>query len=132
MTKRVTVSTSDRSAFVDITDHAVRLIAESGVREGSCLIYSPHTTCGVTINENADPDVKVDLLTGLDSIAPWENRYRHAEGNSAAHIKAGLMGFSTEIPVADGRLLLGTWQSIYLCEFDGPRRRTVVLQVREF
>jgi secondary thiamine-phosphate synthase enzyme len=132
MTKRVTISTPDRSAFIDITDHVVRLIAESGVREGSCLIYSPHTTCGVTINENADPDVKVDLLTGLDSIAPWENQYRHAEGNSAAHIKAGLMGFSTEIPVADGRLLLGTWQSIYLCEFDGPRRRTVVLQVREF
>jgi secondary thiamine-phosphate synthase enzyme len=132
MTKRVTISTPDRSAFIDITDHVVRLIAESGVREGSCLIYSPHTTCGVTINENADPDVKVDLLTGLDSIAPWENQYRHAEGNSAAHIKAGLMGFSTEVPVADGRLLLGTWQSIYLCEFDGPRRRTVVLQVREF
>lgn len=96
-----------------------------GLRDGVVTVFIPHTTCGVTINENADPDVVTDMLAALERMVPWQANYRHGEGNSAAHLKASLMGFSAQVLVAGGRLQLGTWQGIYLCEFDGPRTREV-------
>ncbi len=125
----VSVQTSGRNDMVDITDKVVSAVRESGIRDGICIVYIPHTTCAVTINENADPSVKQDILTELDKIVPWKDGYRHLEGNSAAHIKAGMFGFSQTIPVTGGRLPLGTWQGIYLCEFDGPRSRTVQIEL---
>jgi secondary thiamine-phosphate synthase enzyme len=130
MIKRISVRTNARSEFVDITAETAAFIRESGVQEGSCLVYCPHTTCGITVNENADPDVSADIIRELDSVVPWNHGYRHSEGNSAAHIKASLTGSSALIPIDRGELLLGIWQALYLCEFDGPRTRTVVLQVR--
>jgi secondary thiamine-phosphate synthase enzyme len=112
--------------FVDITRQVEAALQAAGVRTGLCLIFVAHTTAGITINENADPDVVADMLAGLDKMVP-QLAYRHAEGNSPAHIKASLMGSSVSVPVKDGRLYLGTWQGIYLCEFDGPRRRTVAV-----
>lgn len=116
--------------FVDITRKVEAALQEAGVQSGVCLIFVPHTTAGITINENADPDVVTDMLAGLDNIVPRLD-YRHAEGNSPAHIKASLLGSSVTVPVRDGRLYLGTWQGIYLCEFDGPRRRTVAVSCME-
>jgi secondary thiamine-phosphate synthase enzyme len=98
-------------------------VTDSGVKTGLCHVYVPHTTAGVFINENADPDVMADVLATLDALVPWDNHYRHAEGNAAAHIKAVLMGSSQTIPVRNGRLALGRWQGIYFAEFDGPRER---------
>jgi len=125
------VATQRREEFVDITAQVAQALAESGLREGAVLVYSPHTTAGVTINEGADPDVKRDMLAHLAALVPQDGgpaRFRHAEGNSDAHIKTSLMGPSQLIPVSASRLQLGTWQKIYLCEFDGPRRRTVLVQ----
>jgi secondary thiamine-phosphate synthase enzyme len=125
------VDTTRREEFVDITASVAQALAESGLVEGAVLVYSPHTTAGVTINEGADPDVKRDMLAHLAALVPLDggpSRFRHAEGNSDAHIKTSLMGPSQLIPVSGGRLQLGTWQKIYLCEFDGPRRRTVLVQ----
>lgn len=100
----------------------------SGLREGMCHVYCPHTTAGLTINENADPDVRHDMLLALEKVVPSDDAsYRHAEGNSAAHVKASLMGFTVSLPIVDGRLALGTWQGVYLCEFDGPRQRHVTV-----
>jgi secondary thiamine-phosphate synthase enzyme len=99
------------------------------IEEGMCLVYSQHTTCGITVNENADPDVKRDMLQEIDKIVPFEDDYHHLEGNSATHIKSTLVGSSVTIPVSKGTLLLGTWQGIYLCEFDGPRNRHVTIQI---
>jgi secondary thiamine-phosphate synthase enzyme len=119
------VRTSTRTHFVDITA-AVRNAASSlGLKSGVVTVFVPHTTAGITINENADSDVVADMQAGLERFVPWNAGYRHSEGNSAAHIKASLMGSSVRVPVEDGRLLLGTWQAIYLCEFDGPRSRDV-------
>jgi secondary thiamine-phosphate synthase enzyme len=123
------VRTRSRSEFIDITSPVSEAIAQAGAVSGICQVYIPHTTAGVTINENADPDVTRDIISTLDETIPWNNRYRHAEGNSAAHIKASLMGFSATIPVSDGQLVLGTWQCIYFCEFDGPRTRRVVVNL---
>jgi secondary thiamine-phosphate synthase enzyme len=100
---------------------------KSGIREGLCLLFVPHTTAAITINENADPDVVRDLLVTLERLVPRHGDYRHGEGNSDAHLKASLMGFSCQIPVSGGRLALGTWQGIYFCEFDGPRRRQLCI-----
>jgi len=125
------VATTRREEFVDITASVSQALAESGLAEGAVLVYSPHTTAGVTINEGADPDVKRDMLAHLAALVPPDggsSRFRHAEGNSDAHIKTSLMGPSQLVPVSGGRLQLGTWQKIYLCEFDGPRRRTVLVQ----
>jgi len=122
------VATHSRSEMVDITGLVRDAVGASGIRDGICQVFVPHTTAGVTINENADPDVKEDLIGALDRIVPWRNNYRHMEGNSAAHLKASLMGFSALIPVSEGRLVLGTWQCVYFCEFDGPRKRNVVIQ----
>lgn len=125
----IRVATHTRSELYDITQQVAKLVSESGVHEGICLVHSPHTTCGITVNEDADPDVRRDMLKGLDSMVPWEQGFQHGEGNSAAHIKTSLMGTSAMIPISEGRLALGTWQGIYLCEFDGPRQRSVQIQV---
>lgn len=129
ITELLRVQTGSHSEFNDITGRIRSFLKSNNVREGLCTVYIPHTTCGVTINENADPDVKVDMLMELNKIVPLSDRYRHMEGNSAAHIKSSLMGFSVTVPVIDGDLALGTWQGIYLCEFDGPRSRTVRVSV---
>jgi secondary thiamine-phosphate synthase enzyme len=127
MTRKFTVRTKSRSHFVDITEDIQKALESSGTNNGVCHVFVTHTTAGVTINENADPDVKADIINSLDDIVPWVSRYRHFEGNSAAHIKASLMGFSVSVPVENGKLVLGTWQCIYFCEFDGPRSRNVIV-----
>ncbi|MFP4619583.1 MAG: secondary thiamine-phosphate synthase enzyme YjbQ, partial [Spirochaetaceae bacterium] len=104
---------------------------KSGIGDGMCTVFIPHTTCGVTLNENADPSVRSDIRMELDKIVPLQDGYAHMEGNSAAHIKASLMGSSVSIPLQNGDLMLGTWQGIYLCEFDGPRTRSVVVTLGE-
>ncbi|RKX85100.1 MAG: YjbQ family protein [Spirochaetes bacterium] len=129
ITELIGVQTGSHSEFNDITHKIEAFITKHNVKEGLCHIYIPHTTCGVTINENADPDVKKDMLMELGKIVPLSDGYSHMEGNSAAHIKSSLMGFSLSVPVLEGRLLLGTWQGIYLCEFDGPRNRKVRISV---
>jgi len=108
----------------DITQRVKKTLAENGVQEGICTVYCPHTTAAITINENADPDVVTDLLIGLEKAFPDRADFRHAEGNSAAHVKASCVGASETLIVSQGRLLLGAWQGIYFCEFDGPRQRT--------
>jgi secondary thiamine-phosphate synthase enzyme len=124
-----TVQTEAHCAFVTIDRQVQQAVDRSGVREGVATVFVPHTTAGVTINENADPDVVRDMKAQLDRMVPWRGDYQHGEGNSAAHIKASMMGFSQQVLVRDGTLAFGTWQSIYFCEFDGPRRRKVWVQV---
>jgi secondary thiamine-phosphate synthase enzyme len=119
------VRTSYRDEFVDITERVQEAVEELGLRDGFALVYVPHTTAGVTINEGADPAVRRDLLKALARIVPQDEAYEHAEGNSPAHVKASLMGSSVLVPVERGTLKLGRWQSVYLCEFDGPRSRSV-------
>lgn len=119
-----------REGFYDITSEVAEAVAESGVQDGLCLVHSPHTTAGITINENADPDVLHDLLLGLDRAFPDRPEFRHGEGNSAAHLKTSCMGPGQTIIVKNGRLLLGTWQGIYFCEFDGPRQRRFQVYVK--
>lgn len=127
--KELSVRTSQREEMIDIT-HLVRDFAkEAGIADGICRVFVPHTTCGLLINENADPDVARDILDALRMLAPATANYRHVEGNSPAHIKSSLVGCSQTLMVANGRLCLGTWQGIFLCEFDGPRQRKVWVQV---
>lgn len=120
---------TQREGFSNITRDVAESIALSGVREGLCVIYCPHTTAGITINENADPDVVRDMLLGLDRAFPDRADFRHAEGNSTAHLKATCVGSSATVIVHDGVPLLGTWQGIYFCEFDGPRKRRYYVSV---
>ncbi len=120
----ITVKTRRRTELVAITEAVARAARALGRQEGVVTVFIPHTTAGVTINENADPDVAADFERAMETLVPWENGYAHAEGNSAAHVRASLMGSSVTVPVAEGRLRLGTWQGVYLCEFDGPRTRT--------
>ncbi len=127
--KEIGVRTTQHCQLVNIDREVEQVVAESGVKEGICHVYVPHTTAGVTINENADPDVVADMKDILDRLVPWSGGYAHAEGNSAAHVKASLMGFSQTVPIHHGRLAYGTWQSLYFCEFDGPRTRKVLVQV---
>ena len=115
--------THRRCEFVDITGQVQQAVDKAKLREGAALVFVAHTTAGVTINENADPAVVTDMLGELERLVPREGNYRHAEGNSDAHCKASLMGLSLTVPVQGGRLVLGTWQGIYFCEFDGPRTR---------
>ena len=123
---QIDVSTGSRSQLVEITGGVADAVEKSGVQSGTCHVYVPHTTAGLTINENADPDVARDILADLARLVPAEGDYRHAEGNSDAHIKASLVGFSAMVPVVDGRLALGTWQGIYLFEQRArPHRREV-------
>ena len=126
---RLTVDTSEHTQMVDITDMIRKAVADSGVMDGICTVFVPHTTAAVTINENADPDVVRDFTTEINKIVPWEDGYRHMEGNSAAHLKASMIGFSEQIIIDDGRLVLGTWQGIWFCEYDGPRRRSVYVKL---
>ncbi len=125
------VATRERTQMVDITSEVNRIVAKSGVVEGICHLFVPHTTAGLTINENADPTVTADILMELNKIIPFEDGYRHSEGNSVAHIKSSLTGVSLSVFVTGGRLLLGTWQGVYFCEYDGPRRRKVLIKVIE-
>lgn len=115
--------------LVDITAEVTEAISESGVNEGICIVYCPHTTAAITINENADPDVKTDFIAGLDTIFPDMASFRHAEGNSDAHLKSSAVGASETIIVTAGKPLLGTWQAVYFCEFDGPRNRKFYVKV---
>jgi len=124
------IRTAGRSQLVDITPQVCAAVRAAGVTGGVAVVYCPHTTAGITVNEGADPAVSRDILMRLDELYPWEHSlYRHGEGNSAAHLKASAVGASQVIPVADGELLLGTWQAIYFCEFDGPRERTFQVKV---
>ena len=126
----IEVRTTERTELVPITDIVRNAVRESGAEVGLCTVYVPHTTAAVTINENADPTVPRDILHVVDRIIPFaDTGYGHAEGNSAAHIKASLFGSSESIPFRDGRLVLGTWQGIYFCEFDGPRTRKVFIKI---
>jgi secondary thiamine-phosphate synthase enzyme len=129
--QQVCVETRRYRDFVDVTEEVQRVVAASGVSEGICLVYSPHTTASVTVNENADPDVVADLLRAYVDLLGDERRFRHAEGNSGGHALASLVGPSVALPVTGGRLALGRWQGVYLCEWDGPRRRTLTVQVLE-
>jgi secondary thiamine-phosphate synthase enzyme len=131
MLDELKVRTSQHREFVDITEQVQRFISGSGVSEAIVLVFSPHTTAAVTLNENADPDVVTDLIGVFEDLLGDERRFRHAEGNSGAHALASLVGPSVMVPVHDGRLQLGQWQAIYLCEFDGPRRRTLTVQLIE-
>ncbi len=127
---RFTVSTMQRDQFVEITDRVRQHVQQSGILSGTVTVFVPHTTAGVTINENADPDVVHDMLLTLKRLIPQNSAgFRHAERNSDSHVKASMMGSSCHVIINDGQLVLGTWQGIYLCEFDGPRTRSVVLQV---
>lgn len=125
----VAVRTTQHTQFVNIDREVQRVVEQSGVREGLVHVYVPHTTAGVTINENADPDVVKDIIAALDRAVPWNAGYAHAEGNAAAHVKASMMGFSQTVPVSGGRLAFGTWQTLYFCEFDGPRSRQIIVTV---
>lgn len=127
----IPVRTSAHTQMIDITGEVKKLVAGSGVKSGICMIYVPHTTAAVTINENADPDVVRDFTMEIDKIVPWEDGYRHMEGNSAAHLKASVMGFSELIIIENGNLLLGTWQGIYFLEYDGARNRKVYVKLME-
>ncbi|MGD9559282.1 MAG: secondary thiamine-phosphate synthase enzyme YjbQ [Oscillospiraceae bacterium] len=118
-----------KDEWVMITGEVRRAVQEAGVQAGLCLVYCPHTTAGITVNENADPDVVRDLKLALEASFPDRPEFRHFEGNSAAHLKASVIGTSVALPVQGGQLQLGRWQGIYFCEFDGPRRRTVHIQV---
>ncbi len=118
-----TLPTKKRECLVDITFQVKQFVRQSGVKEGLCVVYVPHTTAGVTINENADPDVCLDFTDFLSDLVPESPAFKHVEGNSDSHIKASLMGASTTIPISNGALVLGVWQAIYFCEFDGPRTR---------
>lgn len=123
--KTLSISTREHTEFVNITAQVQAAVDELGLKAGSVTVFVPHTTAGITLNENADPDVVADITAVLETLVPWRGRYRHGEGNSAAHVKASLMGASVRVPLENGRLRLGTWQAIYFCEFDGPRSRHV-------
>jgi secondary thiamine-phosphate synthase enzyme len=124
------VSTSQRDQFIDITRDVQQIVNDEAVQSGQAIVYIPHTTAGITINENADPDVVHDMLKQLDAMVPWRQPfYRHAEGNSASHVKASMMGSSVTVLIEDGNLVLGTWQGIWFCEFDGPRHRKVHIKL---
>lgn len=121
----LTVKSTDKTELIDISSEIRDIVESSGIKEGHCLLYVPHTTAAVTINESADPSVKTDILMILNQIIPWKAGYRHLEGNSPAHVKATVVGTSELIPIENYRLVLGTWQGIFFCEFDGPRTRKV-------
>ena len=122
------VASGRRTEFIDITPEVQKALDRSGLKEGQVTVFVPHTTAGVTINEGADPSVQEDILNSLNQVIPFKGAYHHREGNSPAHIKASLMGASLTVLVEEGRLLLGTWQAIFFCEFDGPRSRKVFFQ----
>ena len=127
---RLNIQTAKHTQMIDVTELIRKAVEDSGVREGVCTVFIPHTTAAVTINENADPDVVRDITAEIDKLVPWEDGYHHADGNSAAHLKASMIGFSQQIIIDGGKPVLGTWQGIYFCEYDGPRRRNVYVKLR--
>ena len=129
MNTEISLKSRSRNEFVNITQEVQNAVNKSGIKDGICHIFVPHTTAGVTINEAADPDVVEDIQRQLDKIAPADGNYRHAEGNSDAHIKASITGSSQAVFIENGRLKLGTWQGIFFCEFDGPRNRKVWVKI---
>lgn len=130
MLKKWTIHTTKRDEMIDITHLVQSFVTEQRVDEGAAIIYCPHTTAGITINENADPDVKRDMIRRFDEVYPWHHSLdRHMEGNTAAHMKASTVGASAHVIITNGKLLLGTWQGIYFCEFDGPRTRTFYVKL---
>jgi len=132
MVHQIKLTTVKHEQMIDITAQVQEAINREKATEGMVLVYCPHTTAGITINENADPDVVHDLLMRLDELYPWKHPgYRHGEGNSASHLKASTIGASQLVPVAAGALLLGTWQGIYFCEFDGPRQRSFYVKIQK-
>ena len=129
MLKEITIKTNTQTQILDITTQVQKVVSESGITEGLCCVFVPHTTAGVTINENADPSVKQDIVMELNKVIPFDDNYSHLEGNSAAHIKASIIGSSVNIPLKNNNLLLGTWQGICFCEFDGPRTRKFYVKI---
>jgi len=129
MIQKLRVRTSAKTELINISESVREAVREAEVKDGICFIFIPHTTAALTINENADPNVPKDILTAINKLIPFQDRYEHMEGNSAAHIKATLVGFSQTVFVESGRLVLGTWQGIFFCEFDGPREREVYIHV---
>lgn len=125
MLKKFSIQTNNRSQMIEVTAEVQEVVNEWNIQDGGVIVYCPHTTAGITINENADPDVKSDMIRRFDEVYPWNHQLdRHMEGNTAAHMKASTVGASQYVIISEGRLLLGTWQGIYFCEFDGPRNRT--------
>ncbi|UTR15665.1 secondary thiamine-phosphate synthase enzyme YjbQ [Salipaludibacillus sp. LMS25] len=132
MFKKLAITTGARDEMKDITKEVQQVVNESGVQTGVVYIYCAHTTAGITINENADPDVKHDMLMRWDEVYPWHHdKYRHTEGNTASHLKASTTGTSQMVIIDNGQLILGTWQGIYFCEFDGPRQRNAYVKIIE-
>lgn len=129
MLKEIIIKTNTQTQILDITTQVQKVVGESGIAEGLCCVFVSHTTAGVTINENADPSVKQDIVMELNKVIPFDDNYSHLEGNSAAHIKASIIGSSVNIPVKNNYLLLGTWQGICFCEFDGPRQRHFYIKI---
>lgn len=129
-TIRLNVKTTAHTQMLDVTAQIQKAVTDSGVRDGICTVFVPHTTAAVTINENADPDVVRDFTTEINKIVPWEDGYHHMEGNSAAHLKSSMIGFSEQVIIEDGRLVLGVWQGIYFCEYDGPRNRKLMVKIQ--
>lgn len=129
MLRYIEIKSKARTEFIDITDEVKTLLATTNIRSGICYVFVPHTTAGVTINEGADPAVQRDINTFLNQRVPTDMYYTHSEGNSDAHIKSSLVGSSQAVPIEGGKLILGTWQAIYLCEFDGPRQRKVAVKL---
>jgi len=129
MITEIKIPTHSRSELIDISGVVQKTVTDSGITSGLCIVFVPHTTAAVTINEGADPAVKSDIVAELDKVIPWNDVYAHGEGNSAAHIKASLFGSSETVLVDGGRMVLGTWQSIYFCEFDGPRSRKAYIKI---
>ena len=128
MVKYINIKSRTRTELIDITEKVQDMLKETGIESGICCLFVPHTTAAVTINEGADPSVQRDILAVLNKLIPFEGDYHHREGNSAAHIKAALTGISQHVLIDEGRLVLGTWQSIFFCEFDGPRHRRIALK----
>lgn len=130
MIKKFMMNTQKRDDMINITNDVQTFITESGIQEGLALVYCPHTTAGITINENADPDVKKDMLRRFDELYPWNHTLDlHAEGNTAAHLKSSTVGASQHLIIHKGSLVLGTWQGVYFCEFDGPRERQYFIKL---
>ena len=128
---KLDITTNAHTEMKDITRLIQKAVTDSGVKDGICTVFVPHTTAAITINENADPDVVRDFTKEINKIVPWEDGYHHAEGNSAAHLKSSMIGFSEQLIIDKGRLVLGTWQGIYFCEFDGPRHRHIYVKIME-
>ena len=131
MVKELIINSMQRNQMILITEKVKKIVAASGIQNGIVYLFVPHTTAAITINENADPDVKVDMMYGLSEVVPEEQGFRHYEGNSDAHIKSSMIGVDQTIILHNGRLVLGTWQGIYFCDFDGPRQRRLIVKIME-